>query len=91
MQNNQSPGRTERITFLKSIQSMAEDWRQLSDLEKRDYKRKAIDLHLSRREARRQIREETKENRKREQLREKAYETFASMRISNDPTVNRTA
>lgn len=70
---------------------MAEDWRQLSDLEKRDYKRKAIDLHLSRREARRQIREETKENRKREQLREKAYETFASMRISNDPTVNRTA
>ena len=90
MQNNQSPGRTERITFLKSIQSMAEDWRQLSDLEKRDYKRKAIDLHLSRKETRHQIHEETKENRKREQLREKGYETFASMRISNDPTVNRT-
>ena len=69
---------------------MAENWRQLSDLEKRDYKWKAIDLHLSRREARHQIREETKENRKREQLQEKAYETFASMRISNEPTVNRT-
>ena len=91
MQNNQSPGRTERITFLKSIQSMAEDWRQLSDLEKRDYKQKAIDLHLSRKQARHQIREETKENCQREQLREKAYETFASMRISDDRIVNRTA
>lgn len=90
MQNNQSLGRTERVTFLKSIQSMAEDWRQLSDLEKRDYKQKAIDLHLSRKEARLQIREETKENRQREKLREKAYETFACMRITDDRTVNRT-
>nr|XP_058945922.1 uncharacterized protein LOC131773954 [Pocillopora verrucosa] len=91
VQNNQSPRRTERMTFLKSIQSMAEDWRQLSDLEKRDYKQKAIDLHLSRKEARHQIREETKENRQREQLREKAYKTFASMRINDNRTVNRTA
>ena len=72
MQNNQSPGWTERIMFLKSIQSMAEDWQQLSDQEKRDYKQKAIELHLSRKEARHQICEETKENRQREQLREKA-------------------
>ena len=72
MQNNQSPGWTERIMFLKSIQNMAEDWQQLSDLEKRDYKQKAIELHLSRKEARHQICKETKENRQREQLREKA-------------------
>ena len=65
---------------MKSIQGMAEEWRRLSDQEKREYKEKAIDLHLTRKEARRQIREETKENRRREQLREKAYETFASMR-----------
>lgn len=70
---------------------MVEDWRQLSDLEKRDYKQKATDLHLSRKEARHQIREKTKENRQREQLREKAYETFASIRISDDRTVTRTA
>ena len=65
---------------MKSIQGMAEEWGRLSDQEKREYKEKAIDLHLTRKEARRQIREETKENRRREQLREKAYETFASMR-----------
>ncbi|KAJ7373376.1 hypothetical protein OS493_012968 [Desmophyllum pertusum] len=60
VQNNQSPGRTERITFLKSIQNMAEEWRQLSVHEKRDYKQKAIELHLKRKQERHQIREETK-------------------------------
>ncbi|KAJ7374959.1 hypothetical protein OS493_001684, partial [Desmophyllum pertusum] len=80
VQNNQIPGRTERITFLKSIQNMAEEWRQLSVHEKRDYKQKAIELHLKRKQERHQIREETKENRRREQLREKAYESLAIMR-----------
>lgn len=80
VQNNQSPGRTERITFLKSIRNMAEEWRQLSVHEKRDYKQKAIELHLKRKQERHQIREETKENRRREQLREKAYESLAIMR-----------
>lgn len=59
---------------------MSAEWRQLSDEEKREYKEKAIDLHLKGREERRKIREETKENRRVEQLREKAYESFASLR-----------
>lgn len=59
---------------------MSDEWRQLSDEEKREYKEKAIDLHLKGREEQRKVREETKENLRVEQLREKAYESFASLR-----------
>lgn len=59
---------------------MSDEWRQLSDEEKREYKEKAIDLHLKGRGERRKVREETKENLRVEQLREKAYESFASLR-----------
>lgn len=61
---------------------MAGEWRELSDQEKREYKEKAVDLHLKRKEIKRKIREEEKENRRSEQLREKACENFASLRNS---------
>ena len=59
---------------------MSTEWRRLSDQEKREYKEKARELHLKRRQRRRGIREEKKENQRREKLREKAYETFSRIR-----------
>lgn len=59
---------------------MSTEWRRLSDQEKREYKEKAHELHLKRRQRRREIREETKENQRREKFREKAYETFSRIR-----------
>ena len=81
VENNQSPGRTERVTFLKSIQQLSQEWQQLSQDERNIYKDKAAELHLERKEARRRSREKAQENIRREQLREKAYESLSSLRI----------
>ena len=81
IENNQSPGRTERVTFLKSIQQLSQEWQQLSPNEKSVYKDKAAELHLKRKEARHRSREEAQENIQREQLQEKAYESMLSLQI----------
>ena len=81
IENNQSPGRTERVTFLKSIQQLSQEWQQLSQDEKNIYKDKAAELHLKRKEMRHRSREEAQEIIQREQLREKAYESMLSLRI----------
>ena len=69
------------MSFLKSIQDLSDEWRQLSQDQKDFYKEKATELHQKRKEERRRSREEAQESIRKEQLQKKAYQSIISFRI----------